>query len=88
MATWRDVSRLALALPQAEEGTAGHDRNRAWKVRKKLFVWERPLRKSDLAALRLLLRGVREDDPTRGGLLLLDRPHDQPIAKGLELHAL
>jgi len=51
MATWRDVSRLALALPEAEEGTAGHDRNRAWKVRKKLFVWERPLRKSDLAAL-------------------------------------
>jgi hypothetical protein len=51
MATWRDVSRLALALPEAEEGTAGDDRNRAWKVRKKLFVWERPLRKSDLAAL-------------------------------------
>ena len=51
MATWRDVSRLALALPEAEEGTAGHDRNRAWTIRKKLFVWERPLRKSDLAAL-------------------------------------
>jgi hypothetical protein len=51
MATWRDVSRLALALPQAEEGTAGHDRNRAWTIRKKLFVWERPLRKSDLEAL-------------------------------------
>jgi hypothetical protein len=51
MATWKDVSRLALALPEAEEGTASGGRNRAWTVRTKLFVWERPLRKSDLAAL-------------------------------------
>jgi hypothetical protein len=51
MATWDDVSRLALALPEAEEGTASGGRNRAWTVRKKLFVWERPLRTSDLAAL-------------------------------------
>jgi hypothetical protein len=50
VATWKDVSRLALALPEAEEGTT-HGGNRAWTVRKKLFVWERPLRKSDLAAL-------------------------------------
>ena len=50
MATWKDVSRLALALPQAEEGTT-FGGNRAWTIRKKLFVWERPLRKSDLAAL-------------------------------------
>jgi len=51
VATWKDVSRLALSLPQAEEGTTAGGRNRAWTVRKKLFVWERPLRKSDLAAL-------------------------------------
>src|SRR5919109_3884553 len=51
MATWRDVSRLALALPEAEEGATSGGRNRAWTGRKKLFVWERPLRKSDLAAL-------------------------------------
>jgi hypothetical protein len=50
MANWKDVSRLALALPDAEEGTT-HGGNRAWTVRKKLFVWERPLRKADLAAL-------------------------------------
>ena len=50
MATWKDVSRLALALPQAEEG-ATYGGNRAWTIKKKLFVWERPLRKSDLAAL-------------------------------------
>jgi hypothetical protein len=50
MATWKDVSRLALALPDAEEG-ATYGGNRAWTVRKKMFVWERPLRKSDLEAL-------------------------------------
>jgi hypothetical protein len=49
VATWDDVSRLALALPETTEGTSfGH---RAWKVRDKGFVWERPLRKSDLEAL-------------------------------------
>jgi hypothetical protein len=50
MATWKDVGRLALALPDAEEGTTYGGR-RAWTVKKKMFVWERPLRKSDLAAL-------------------------------------
>ena len=50
MATWKNVSRLALSLPQAEEGTT-YGGNRAWTVRKKMFAWERPLRKSDLAAL-------------------------------------
>src|SRR3954454_24711322 len=49
MATWADVSRLALALPEAVE--VDMRGNRAWKVKDKLFVWERPLRKSDLNAL-------------------------------------
>jgi hypothetical protein len=49
MATWDDVARLALAMPEATEGLM-HG-NRAWKIRDKLFVWERPLRKSDLKAL-------------------------------------
>src|SRR4051812_11345187 len=39
-----------------------------------------------LAALRLLLRGVGEDDAAGGRLLLLDHLDDQPIAEGLELH--
>ena len=51
MATWEDVSRLALGLPEAEEVATSGGRHRAWAIRKKLFVWERPLRKSDLAAL-------------------------------------
>ncbi len=49
MANWDDVRRLALALPEAEERVARGLRQ--WKVKDKLFVWERPLRKSDLAAL-------------------------------------
>ena len=49
MADWEDVSRLALALPEAVESTVRG--NRAWKVKDKLFVWERPLRRSDLEAL-------------------------------------
>jgi hypothetical protein len=50
VAGWEDVSRLALALPEAVEGST-QGGNRAWTVRKKMFVWERPLRKSDLRAL-------------------------------------
>jgi hypothetical protein len=61
MATWKDVSRLALALPDTEEG-ATYGGNRAWTVRKKLFVWERPLRKSDLEALG----DAAPDDPILG----------------------
>lgn len=49
MATWDDVRRLALSLPETSEGTSYGSAQ--WVVRSKSFVWERPLRKSDLAAL-------------------------------------
>jgi hypothetical protein len=49
MATWDDVARIALALPETTEQQAWG--NRHWKVRGKGFVWERPLRKSDLKVL-------------------------------------
>src|SRR5881296_2844138 len=49
MARWDDVRRVALALPEAEERTSRDLRQ--WRVKDKLFVWERPLRRSDLAAL-------------------------------------
>jgi hypothetical protein len=49
VAGWDDVRRLALAIPEADERESrGH---RQWRVREKLFVWERPLRASDLRAL-------------------------------------
>ena len=50
MATWDDVRRLALAMPEASERER-HGGLRAWTVRDKFFVWERPLRESDLRAL-------------------------------------
>jgi hypothetical protein len=50
MPTWDDVARACLALPETSEMTArgGH---RTWQVRGKTFVWERPLRRKDLAEL-------------------------------------
>jgi hypothetical protein len=49
MATWDDVRRIALGLPEAgEQSMRGLP---SWRVRDKLFVWERPLRGSDLRAL-------------------------------------
>jgi hypothetical protein len=49
MATWRDVRRIALALPGTSEDARSGDA--AWSVNKKSFTWERPLRSSDLKAL-------------------------------------
>jgi hypothetical protein len=49
MADWDDVRRLALAMPEADEHVSRGLTQ--WRVRQKLFVWERPLRRSDLAAL-------------------------------------
>jgi hypothetical protein len=49
MASWDDVRRIALALPETSE-----ERSRglaSWRVRDKGFVWERPLRPGDLRAL-------------------------------------
>jgi len=49
MASWDDVRRLALALPETTEVISRELRQ--WRVKDKLFVWERPLRRSDLEAL-------------------------------------
>jgi hypothetical protein len=49
VAGWDDVRRIALALPDTSERTS-HG-NASWRVRDKLFVWERPLRQADLRAL-------------------------------------
>jgi hypothetical protein len=50
MATLRDVRRIALALPDTAE-KSGSSGTATWTVHGKSFAWERPLRKSDLAAL-------------------------------------
>jgi hypothetical protein len=77
MATWREVEEFALALPEvAEEPTFG---NRAWKVRKKLFVWERPLRGKEVeqlgdAAPDGEILGVRVPDEEAKRALLESEP--------------
>lgn len=49
VAGWDDVRTAVTTLPEVDEesprGLLG------WRVRKRTFVWERPLRKADLAAL-------------------------------------
>ena len=60
MATWDDVARIALALPETSEGSTFG--NQAWLVRGKSFVWRRPLNKSDLKALG-------DDAPPEGPIL-------------------
>jgi hypothetical protein len=66
MATWDDVARLALALPEATEGPS-HSGTRSWRVRDKAFAWERPLRRADVAEL---------GDPAPSGPVLAARVPD------------
>jgi hypothetical protein len=49
VATFDDVRRIALALPETSEAISRE--NRHWRVKDKGFVWERPLRRTDLEAL-------------------------------------
>ena len=49
MASWDDVRRIALELPETSEGVSRD--LRTWRVKDKGFVWERPLRRADLEAL-------------------------------------
>ena len=49
MAGWEDVSRIALALPEASERLRRDVRQ--WWVREKMFVWERPLRRGEVEEL-------------------------------------
>jgi len=49
MASWDDVARAALALPGTDEQVRRGQRQ--WRVKEKLFVWERPLRPSEIATL-------------------------------------
>jgi len=49
MAGWEDVRRIALALPETSERLS-RDRCQ-WRVKDKLFVWERPLRRGEVETL-------------------------------------
>ncbi|MCK0117157.1 MULTISPECIES: MmcQ/YjbR family DNA-binding protein [Isoptericola] len=60
MATYDDVARLALALPETTEGTSRGWR--VWQVAGRQFVWERPFTKADLRRFG--------DDPVPAGSIL------------------
>lgn len=49
MPGWDDVQRIALALPETGERVSRDLRQ--WRVKDKLFVWERPLRRREIEAL-------------------------------------
>ncbi len=49
MATWEDVRRIALGLPESSERVSRELCQ--WRVKDKLFVWERPLRMKEIEAL-------------------------------------
>ena len=76
MATWGDVSELALALPEATEHVSRGGAQ--WKVRSKGFVWERPLRRADLDSLGIeaqtgpVLGAATEDEAVKQALIAED----------------
>src|SRR5664280_1899263 len=49
MASWEDVQSIALALPEASKRISREGRQ--WRVKDKLFVWERPLRAKEIEEL-------------------------------------
>ncbi len=49
MATWDDVRRIARALPESSERLSRGLMQ--WRVKDKLFVWERPLRRKEIDSL-------------------------------------
>ncbi|MGB9249519.1 MAG: MmcQ/YjbR family DNA-binding protein [Mycobacterium sp.] len=77
MATWDDVASVVGELQLTEERSP-HE----WRVGKKLIAWERPLRKSDYAALTALgveppqgdILGVRVPDEGVKFALIADEP--------------
>jgi hypothetical protein len=79
MATRADLEEIALAMPETvEEPSYG---NRAWKVRKKLVVWERPLRQKEVEQLGAAappedapIVGVRVPDEEAKAALLASEP--------------
>jgi hypothetical protein len=78
MATWNDVRKVVRALPGTSEERSSSGRC-WWIVNKKSIAWERPLRRSDLAALGDRaptgpILGVRTPDLELKEVLLLSDP--------------
>jgi hypothetical protein len=77
VASWDDVRRIALELPETSEEVSRDLRH--WRVKDKGFVWERPLRRADLEALGDaapdgLILGARVEHLVAKEALLADDP--------------
>ena len=77
MTSLDDVARVCLALPETSEVTSRGSRQ--WRVRDKLFVWERPLRSRDVdelgdAAPSGPVLGARVPDEGAKAALIADDP--------------
>jgi hypothetical protein len=77
MASLDDVATVCLALPETTEVVSRGARQ--WRVKDKLFVWERPLRRTDLdelgaAAPRGTVLGARVPDEGAKAALIADEP--------------
>ena len=77
VASWDDVARIALSLPGTGEAISRGQRH--WRVKDKSFVWERPLRRTDLEALGDAapdgpILGVRVEHLVAREALLADDP--------------
>jgi hypothetical protein len=77
MAGWEEVRRLALALPETNERSSREQAQ--WRVKDKLFVWERPLRAKEVEELGPLapagpVLGARVEHLLAKEALLADDP--------------
>jgi hypothetical protein len=77
MASWEDVAKIAGALPEVDEEPSYGER--AWKVRKKTFAWERPLRKKEVEALG----GFEPEGAAPSGEILSVRVADEEAKQAL-----
>jgi hypothetical protein len=77
MASWDDVRRIALDLPEAVEDASGT--TTAWRVSGKPFAWERVLRRGERAQLGAAAPdgpalGLRVPEPSAVDALVAARP--------------
>jgi hypothetical protein len=77
MTSLDDVATVCLALPDTTELTSRGARQ--WRVKDKLFVWERPLRRADLdelgdAAPSGIVLGARVPDEGAKAALIAEEP--------------
>ena len=79
VADQEDVRRIALSLPESEERVSREKRQ--WRVKQKLFVWERPLRAKEALELGEAapaadapILGARVEHPGAKQALLEDDP--------------